>query len=98
LQLNDDQKYRATRVLKKRGWRCEQCGSYELSSDGIFMQTNPISIGAYCTNPGNVEHRKGLAITPSPQISDEDAREIGIPVPRRTPTPRRPPGSTAPMA
>jgi hypothetical protein len=99
LLLTAEQQRRAERVLRRRGVRCEQCGSNDFSSNGTAIQNIAnISIPMYCNNPRDVNHPQGLLISrASLPISDDEASEIGIPVRRSTPS-RRPPGGTAPMA
>jgi len=78
ITLNDDQQRRVERVLLRRGEVCPQCDSLELSSDGTAMQTmNNISVRVSCTNR-SVEPPKGFAVSPSPRLTDHEAREVGI--------------------
>jgi hypothetical protein len=72
IPLDDTQQHHVERLLRRRGVACPQCGSPELASDGTAGQ-----------NIGNVYARvscttQGFGVSPSPSLSDDEAREVGI--------------------
>jgi hypothetical protein len=78
IPLDDAQQLHVERLLLRRGVACPQCGSPELASDGTAMQNiGNVSVKVSCTNRG-VEHPQGFGVNPSPSLSDDEAREVGI--------------------
>lgn len=78
--MNAEQARRAERVLRRRGnVVCPKCGSTDyLESNGVWMRNiagRPV-VGVFCHNPNAEGHPQ--EISPSPQLSDAEAQEVGI--------------------
>ena len=96
LPLDVEQQRRVERLLRQKGVACPQCGSSDLASDGLASQrAGEVSVGVYCRNRG-VQHENGFPVSPPPKLTEDEARQAGIPAKGSGALSDESPGETSP--